>query len=68
MLVLTRLEGEKVIARCMCCGEEMTVTVVRLNGKRVKLGFEASPDVRVDREEVYQERARRQTAAEAHIG
>ena len=51
MLVLTRKVGEKVvIAGCI------TVTVLAVDGNKVRLGITAPPRVRVDREEVHRQR------------
>ena len=51
MLVLSRKVGEKVIIDgCI------TVTVVAVDGTRVRLGITAPPDVRIDREEVHRQR------------
>lgn len=47
MLVLTRKLGQKI-----CIGEGIVVTVARVQGDRVRLGIEAPPEVRVDREEL----------------
>lgn len=53
MLVLTRKPGEKVIIDgCI------TVTVVAVDGNKIRLGITAPPEVRIDREEVH--RARRE--------
>ena len=52
MLVLTRKDSEKVVV-----GEpgsfQLTVTVIEIQGNKVRLGFEAPPDVPIHREEVY---------------
>lgn len=51
MLVLSRKIGEKVVIDgCI------TVTVVALDGNKVRLGITAPPKVRVDREEVHRQR------------
>lgn len=47
MLVLTRNEGEAIII-----DGNIRVTVVRVDGNRVKLGIEAPDDVPVNREEI----------------
>jgi carbon storage regulator len=49
MLVLSRKVGERVRI-----GRNMAVTVVGLNGNRVKLAFDCPEEVPVFREEVYQ--------------
>lgn len=48
MLVLSRHVGEKVRI-----GNEVTVMVVELRGDKVRLAFDAPPDVAIHREEVW---------------
>jgi carbon storage regulator len=48
MLVLTRRTGESIII-----GNGIRLTVVSVGPGRVKIGIEAPPSVRVDREEVH---------------
>jgi carbon storage regulator len=47
MLVLTRKVGERVFL-----GEEIEVEVLRISGKRVRLGFSAPAHVSIHRHEV----------------
>ena len=47
MLVLSRREGEKIII-----GNSITVTIVRTNGDKVRVGIEAPDDVLVLRGEL----------------
>ena len=47
MLVLTRKLGEKVNI-----GDNVSVTVVQIKGKQVRLGFTAPQDTRIDRSEI----------------
>ena len=47
MLVLTRKPGEKVVI-----GNGITVTVVEVQGNRVRLGFDAPDQVRILRAEL----------------
>jgi carbon storage regulator len=47
MLVLTRKIGESIII-----GGGIKVTVTSIDGNKVRLGIEAPPEVRIDREEV----------------
>jgi carbon storage regulator len=47
MLVLTRKLGETIVI-----GENIRLTVLAIQGNKVRLGIDAPPDVRVDREEV----------------
>lgn len=49
MLVLTRKVGQQIRI-----GEDVVVTVVRIQGDKVRLGIEAPPHVVVHREEVRQ--------------
>ena len=46
-LVLTRRPGET-----LCIGDDITVTVVEVNGKQVKISIEAPREVSVDRAEI----------------
>ncbi|MBI1901486.1 MAG: carbon storage regulator [Planctomycetia bacterium] len=54
MLALTRRIGEEIII-----DRGVRVVVLAVHGRRVRLGIEAPPDVRVDRKEIHQRRARR---------
>ncbi len=47
MLVLSRRESERIKL-----GNSIVLTVIRVSGDRVRLGFEAPPDVLVLREEL----------------
>lgn len=47
MLILSRKPSETI-----CIGDEVTVTILGVNGNQVRLGVEAPRDVRVDREEI----------------
>ncbi|MCP3867756.1 MAG: carbon storage regulator [Gammaproteobacteria bacterium] len=53
MLTLSRSEGE--IVRI---GDNIAIVVHRINGKQVKLSFEAPRDVEILREELYQAKQR----------
>jgi carbon storage regulator CsrA len=48
MLVLTRRPGEQIVI-----GNNIRITVVSLGPGRVKIGIEAPPDVRIDRQEIH---------------
>jgi carbon storage regulator len=48
MLVLTRKAGESI-----CISGGITVTVVSIEGNKVRLGFTAPPDVQIHREEIH---------------
>jgi carbon storage regulator len=51
MLVLTRRCGEKLVI-----AEEIVVTVIAVEGNKVRLGFDAPTSVRVDRQEIHERR------------
>jgi len=48
MLVLTRRPGESIII-----GDGIKITVVSVGPGRVKIGIDAPPNVRIDREEIH---------------
>lgn len=50
MLVLTRQPGESVVI-----GDNVTVTIISIEGDRVKLGITAPKEVSIYREELYLE-------------
>ncbi|MBT3601614.1 MAG: carbon storage regulator CsrA [Candidatus Latescibacteria bacterium] len=49
MLVLTRKLGESIVI-----GNNVRVTVLEMQGKQIRLGIEAPPEVSVHRGEVYE--------------
>ena len=49
MLVLTRKEREEI-----AIGDDITIVVMQIKGKQVRLGIKASPNIMVHRGEVYQ--------------
>jgi carbon storage regulator len=51
MLVLTRKLGEQIII-----GEDISITVVAVQGDRVRLGITAPKETRVDRQEIHERR------------
>ena len=51
MLVLSRKIGERIVI-----GNKIVVTVIEMQGDRVKLGFTAPHEVPIDREEVHSRR------------
>ena len=59
MLILTRRVGETLVI-----GDEVTVTVLGINGKQVRIGVNAPKDVPVHREEIY-ERIKKEQAESA---
>ncbi len=50
MLVLSRKDDEKVIVRI--AGEKVVMTVLRCNHGKVRLGFDASDNVTINRAEI----------------
>lgn len=48
MLVLSRRIGEAIVI-----ADDIRVTVVAVNGQKVRLGITAPPSISVDRDEVY---------------
>jgi carbon storage regulator len=50
MLVLTRKQNEKIVI-----GDNIVITIVRIQGEKVRLGIEAPPEVRVLRDELVPE-------------
>ena len=49
MLILSRKVGETLMV-----GEDVTVTVMAVNGNQVRIGINAPKDVEVHREEIYE--------------
>ena len=49
MLVLTRKQGEKVQI-----GDNISILIMDIKGKQVRIGIEAPADIKVHREEIYQ--------------
>ena len=49
MLVLTRRVGEEIVI-----GGEIRVIVTAVRGDRIRIGIDAPPSVRVDRQEIHQ--------------
>lgn len=49
MLKLTRKVGTKIMI-----GDDITVTVLKIDGKQVGIGIEAPKNIEVHREEIYQ--------------
>lgn len=48
MLILTRHAGEK-----LCIGDNVTVTILEINGTQVRVGVNAPINVAVHREEIF---------------
>ena len=57
MLVLSRKESEKIKL-----GDEITITVVRVSGDRVRIGIEAPKDIIILRRELEDEEAAEEIA------
>lgn len=49
MLILSRRTDESIVI-----GDEVTITILSVKGKQVRIGISAPPDVSVHREEIYQ--------------
>ena len=47
MLVLTRKESQRILV-----GDNITITIVRVDGNRVRIGIEAPPEVAIHRSEI----------------
>jgi carbon storage regulator len=63
MLVITRKPGEGI-----CLGDDVKITVLEISGSTVRLGIEASREIPVYREEIWEAvKAENRAAAEASI-
>lgn len=60
MLVLTRKIGEEIII-----DEKIHITIVAIQGDRVRLGITAPKETRVDRREIHERRKRPSSDEEA---
>lgn len=63
MLVLSRKLGEKLVI-----GDNIVVTVVKIDRNQIRLGIEAPPEVSVYREEICPNRSRGAEPAEVVLG
>lgn len=61
MLVLTRKIGEKI-----CIGDDVVMTVVECGFGKVRIGIEAPPDIRIDRQEIRDARKEQERQLVAH--
>ena len=59
MLILTRRLGETLMI-----GEEVTVTVLGIQGNQVRIGINAPKDISVHREEIYNKIKQEEMTAE----
>jgi carbon storage regulator len=63
MLVITRKSGEGI-----CFGDDVKITVLEITGSTVRLGIEASREIPVYREEIWEAvKAENRAAAETNI-
>ena len=62
MLVLTRRNGERLVI-----AGEIIVTVLAIDGNKVRLGIEAPKSVRVDRQEIHVKHAASMECVSAEI-
>ena len=63
MLVITRKSGEGI-----CLGDDVKITVLEITGSTVRLGIEASREIPVYREEIWEAvKAENQAAAQTSI-
>jgi carbon storage regulator len=62
MLVLMRRVGESIVI-----DGGIRVTVVSVQGEKVRIGIEAPPDIRVDRQEVHERRFDTELAADSRF-
>ena len=62
MLVLTRRPGEQIVI-----GDGIRLTVVSVSPGRVKIGIEAPPNVRIDRQEVHAKIQQEQAESSADV-
>ncbi len=60
MLVLSRKLGEKIVI-----GDNITVTIVKIDRNQIRIGIEAPQDVPVYREEIAPQRVSRAVTADA---
>lgn len=52
-LILTRKLGERVVLHTGSGQVLCTITLTNISNKQCKIAFEANPNVRIDREEIY---------------
>ena len=60
MLVLSRLPMERVVIDAG--GKRITVSVIEVRGNKVRLGFAAAPEIKIDREELATQKAAKLSA------
>jgi len=53
MLVLTRKVGEEITV-----GDHIRITVVAINGDKVRIGINAPKEITVDRQEIHEKRTK----------
>jgi carbon storage regulator len=63
MLVLTRRCGEQLVI-----ADDIVLTVLAIEGNKIRLGVEAPPAIRVDRQEVHDRRRAEQATLQSGRG
>lgn len=61
MLILSRKKAEKIVIN-----GNIIITVIEVRGDKVRLGFDAPKDVRVDRAEIHERRLNDEVRTDEH--
>lgn len=68
MLVLTRYENQDIVIVVPGRKDPIVITLVRINGDKARLGFEADNDISIHRREVYEAIIREQKSDTKKMG